>query len=256
LRRLVLIDFSETDAWNSVWFLFIFPTSYFLHVNYTESLLLALAVGALLAARRGGWAVAGLLGMLASSTHSNGILVLPALCLEAVVSMWRARRWQFRVLWLGIIPLGLVGYLWINYHVTGSPFDFLHSESGHWSQMLVPPWRGLGGTVAVMLHYGPRNAQMIGLQVLLYMLVGLAACVYSLVRLRLSYSAWSIANWLLFACTSWDLSGPRYILMIFPIFIMFAELARNRLCFRLLTLWSLIWLGFFASRFASGQWAF
>jgi hypothetical protein len=256
MRRLVLLDFPAPAAWNAVWFLFIFPTSYFLHVDYTESLLLLLVIGAFLAARNRDWPVAGALGMLASLTHSNGILLLPALSLEAIVSMWRARQWQFRTLWLGFIPLGLLGYLWINYRVTGHPLDFLHSESGHWAQSLVPPWRGLGGTIGVMMNYGPRNEQMIGVQVLFFMLLALAACIYSLIRLPLSYSAWSIANWLLFACASWDLSGPRYILVIFPIFIMLADLARYRLCSRLITLWSLIWLGFFASQFAAGHWAF
>jgi hypothetical protein len=194
--------------------------------------------------------------MLASATHSNGILLLPALSAEAIVSMWQARRWQCQTLWLGLVPLGLLGYLLINYRVTGSPFDFLHSESGHWAQSLVPPWRGLGVTIAVMLNYDPRNAQMIGAQVLFYMHVALAGCIYSIIRLPLSYSVWSFSNWLLFACASWDLSGPRYVLVIFPIFIMLADLSRYRLCFRLITLWSLIWLSFFASQFAAGQWAF
>ena len=68
---------------------------------------------------------------------------------------------------------------------------------------------------------------MIGLQVLFYMILAFAACIYSLIWLPLSYSIWSLANWLLFACASWDLSGPRYVLVIFPIFIMFADIARK-----------------------------
>jgi hypothetical protein len=93
--------------------------------------------------------------------------------------------------------------------VTGSPFDFLHSESGHWAQNLVPPWRGFGGTIGVMLNYAPSQSQMIGAQVLFYMSLGLVACIYSAVKLPASYTLWSIANWLLFASVSWDLSGPR-----------------------------------------------
>jgi hypothetical protein len=254
-RRLAALDF-KANAWNSVWFLFIFPTSFFLHIDYTESLLLALVAGAFLAARHSNWPVAGVLGMLASLTHGNGILMLPALGVEAIISMRRARRWQYQTLWLGLIPFGLLAYFWINYRVTGNPFDFMLVESSHWSQNLVPPWDGLGGTIGVMLNYGPHHSQMIGVQVLLYMMLALAACIYSLFWLPLSYSIWSITNWLLFASASWDLSGPRYILVIFPIFMMLAEIARNRLCFGLITIWSLIWLGFFASQFAVGHWAF
>jgi hypothetical protein len=256
MRRLAAIDFPEPVASEAVWFLFIFPTSFFLHVDYTESLLLSLAVGAFLAARYRDWPVAGALGMLASLTHNNGVLLAPALGLEALLGMFRARRWNSECLWLGLVPLGLLGYLWINYRVTGNAFDFLRSESGHWAQNFVPPWRGLGGTIGVMLNYDPSQAQMIGVQVLFYMLLALAACIYSAVNLPPSYTLWSVANWLFFACASWDLSGPRYILVIFPIYIMLANLARRRLYYRLITIWSLVWLGFFASQFAVGHWAF
>jgi hypothetical protein len=256
MHHLVALDFPEPVASDTVWFLYIFPTSFFLHVDYTESLLLLLVVSAFLAARHGDWPMAGLLGMLASLTHSNGVLLIPALGLEALLSMSRARRWNSQCLWLALVPLGLLGYLWINYRVTGDPFDFLHSESGHWAQSLVPPWRGISGTIGVMLNYDPNQSQMIGVQVLFYMLLALAACIYSAVKLPPSYTLWSVANWLFFASASWDLSGPRYVLVIFPIYVMFADLARHRLPHRLITIWSLIWLGFFASRFAFGQWAF
>jgi hypothetical protein len=256
MRRLVALDFPEPVASDAVWFLYIFPTSFFLHIDYTESLLLLLVVSAFLAARCRDWALAGLLGMLASLTHNNGVLLAPALGLEALLGVWRARRWNSECLWLGLVPLGLLSYLWINYRVTGNAFDFLSSESSHWAQSFVPPWRGLGGTIGVMLNYGPSQAQMIGVQVLFYMALALAACIYSAVKLPPSYTLWGISNWLLFACASWDLSGPRYILVIFPIYIMFADFARRRLWYRLITIWSLIWLGFFVSQFTIGHWAF
>lgn len=44
LLRLVELDYSKELAQRAVWFLFIFPTSYFLHIGYTESLFLMLAL--------------------------------------------------------------------------------------------------------------------------------------------------------------------------------------------------------------------
>ena len=41
-------------------FLLIFPTAYFLHIGYTESLFLALVLGSFLAARTDRWWLAGL----------------------------------------------------------------------------------------------------------------------------------------------------------------------------------------------------
>src|SRR2546430_12512406 len=52
LRRLAQIDLSPEIALRSVWFFLIFPTAYFLHAPYTESLFLALAIGSIFAARK------------------------------------------------------------------------------------------------------------------------------------------------------------------------------------------------------------
>jgi Gpi18-like mannosyltransferase len=52
LYRLVAIELGPAVGRRSVLFLLLFPTAYFLHIGYTESLFLALALGSLLAARR------------------------------------------------------------------------------------------------------------------------------------------------------------------------------------------------------------
>src|SRR6266487_7097363 len=51
LRRLVQLDYPISVAMRSVWFFLIFPTAYFLHVGYSESLFLALALACILVAR-------------------------------------------------------------------------------------------------------------------------------------------------------------------------------------------------------------
>ena len=74
--------------------------------------------------------------------------------------------------------------------------------------------------------------------------------------LRPSYAVWMALNWLLFASQSWDISAPRYTLMMFPLFILLARLARRRAWDAAITVWSLLWLGLFASEFVRGHWAF
>ncbi|MEP6822402.1 MAG: hypothetical protein ABI946_08640, partial [Chthoniobacterales bacterium] len=65
LFRLVQEDEGEATGRLAVWFFFIFPTSYFLHIAYTEGILLALAIGSFFAARKERWALAGILAGLA-----------------------------------------------------------------------------------------------------------------------------------------------------------------------------------------------
>jgi hypothetical protein len=44
--------------------------------------------------------------------------------------------------------------------------------------------------------------------------------------------------------------------MMFPIFILFALLGRNRFWAGVLTVWSLLFFALFAALFAHGEWAF
>src|SRR5216684_7050528 len=105
LARLAAIDYSPHLARRAAWFLFIFPTSYFLHIDYSESLFLALVVTSFLAARHERWMAAGVLGAHAALTHDNGILLVPALAAEALSELWRTRYFEWRWLWISVVPL-------------------------------------------------------------------------------------------------------------------------------------------------------
>lgn len=256
LYRLAALDYSPGLARAAVWFLFIFPTSYFLHTDYTESLFLALILGAFLAARDDHWMAAAALGMLAGLTHANGALLFPALGAQALSRFWRERRFEIRWLWIGLIPLAPLIYLMINYRVTGDPLAFMRIEGEHWVHVVVPPWRGIAENLNVALTYGPCEAQVIGVQVLFFIGAALVATIFCAWMLPVSYTVWMAANWLLFASQSWDLSTPRYVLAMFPMFILIARLARNRYWNTAITVWSVLWLGTFAGQFVAGHWTF
>jgi hypothetical protein len=256
LARLFSIDNPPRLARRAVWFLFIFPTSYFLHANYSESLFLAFVLTAFLAARHENWRTAGVLGAFGALTRPNGILLLPAFAAEALGKFLMTRRIDWRWLWIGMIALGFGFYALVNYRVTGNPTAFLALEREHWRDAMVMPWSGIRMTYSVSREYLPHEAAMIGMQVLFYLAVGLAGTIASAVMLPISYTAWMALNWLLFASQSWNLSTPRYLLAMFPLFILVARLARNHYWDVAITVWSLLWLGFFTSEFAAGRWAF
>jgi hypothetical protein len=115
LHRLVALDHDRAVARNAVLVTALFPMSFFFSAVYSESLFLALSVGAVYAARRERLAWAGALGGLAAMTRSAGVVLLVPL---ALVYLWdvgrpslRARRpLRADVLWLGLVPLGLAAY--------------------------------------------------------------------------------------------------------------------------------------------------
>jgi hypothetical protein len=252
-RRLVELDHPAKVARLAVWFLFIFPTAYFLHIGYTESLFLALVVGSLLAARKQFWPLAGLLAGFASLTRVNGLLLGPALLVEAWLQYRVTRRFDWRWLWIGAAGLGFAGYLWINYHVTGDPFTFTRVMEKHWYKKITLPWFGIRDVWLRIPHFNLTE----GLHEFIFIVFSFLCTVWCWIKLRPSYAVWMTLNWLLITSTTYVVSVPRYCLTLFPIFIIFARLAATRpLAGRILTAISLLLLALFAAKFAHGTWAF
>ena len=253
LQRLARCDESEAVARNAVWFLFIFPTSFFLHIGYTESLFLALTLGCFLAARKERWALAGLLGAAACLTRVNGLILLPALATEVGLQYWQTRRINPRWLWLGLVPFGFLGYLWLNHEVTGDYFAFTKIMQEHWYKKFAPPW---GGIRDVWLRTLGLNINE-GLNEFIAVVLISVCAIWSWLRLRPSYSVWITLNWLLINSTAYVLSVPRYTLTLFPVFLLFAKATTGRrFWFAMLTIWSLLYLALYSGRFAQGLWAF
>src|SRR4051794_16992430 len=97
LHRLVALEAGERYARGALWVVALFPTAFFYSAIYTESLFLALSIGAFYAARRERWWLAGVCGALASATRNTGLLlVVPLLLLPAA-----QRRSK---LWVALVP--------------------------------------------------------------------------------------------------------------------------------------------------------
>lgn len=253
LRRLAELDQPAKVARLAVWFLFIFPTAYFLHIGYTESLFLALVLGSLLAARGQFWALAGILGALACFTRVNGLLLGPTLLVEAWLQYRVTRRINWRWLWIGAVGLGFAGYLFLNYSVTGDPFAFSPIMEEHWYKKMMPPWVGIRD---VWLRIPGFNLTE-GLHEFIFIVFSLLCTVWCWIKLRPTYAIWMTLNWLFINSTTYVVSVPRYCLTLFPIFILFALLAAKRpLAGRILTALCLLLLALFAMKFAHGTWAF
>src|SRR5262245_26324358 len=252
LYRLTILDFSSLLARRATWFLLIFPTSYFLHFAYPESMFLALVLGCILAARTGRWADCGITGALAGLARINGLVLIPVVAYEAAEPY--SKPWRFLCC---LSPgLGFAGYLLVNLRATGDPVAFLAIQREHWYKHLAVPWAGISQTLSSMRWRPAAESQMIGTQELIFITLGLICTIYCWVKLRRSYAIWMTGNWLLFTCTSFIYSVPRYTLTMFPIYIVFARLGRNNLWSAVIALWSLLFLSLFTGLFVRGQWAF
>jgi hypothetical protein len=260
LYRLVRHDESPDVALRSAWFLLIFPTTYFLHIGYTEALFMALVIGSFLAARTDRWWLAGLIGGLAALTRINGLVLLLALPVEAATQWFMQpageRRFRWRWLGIGLVGVGFAIYLALNFALYGTPFQFLDVQRGHWFKSLGSPVDAINSALGWFGSENPDYRLMNGFMELLFVGIGLVGTIVAAFRFRPSWFAWMAGNLVLFVSTSFLLSTPRYALTLFPLFVALA-LPTQRTW--LLVGVSAISIGgflYFASRFATGSWAF
>jgi hypothetical protein len=257
------------------------PMAFFFSALYSESLYLALSVGAFLCARRGRWGAAACCAALTSATRSTGVaLALPLALLylygpredrepdRAPAAGGRAMltrllpRYRLRAdgLWLLLAPAGLAIYLAYFGLAGGDPLSPFHAQAG-WSRQFAGPfggvpaglaagWRGLGHTGTDANH----NVVLLG-----FLLAGATALVGVLRLLPLAYGAYVLAALALPlsypVSTQPLMSLPRFLLVLFPLNIwLAARLLERPWATRALLLASSLGLAFFTAAFSTWHW--
>lgn len=257
LFLLARMEYSTSLARRAVLFCAIFPTAYFLHIAYSEAIFLLLSVAAFYHARRGDWWVCGAFGMLATGARVPGVAILPPLALEYLQQRnfrWRAIRWG--VASLALVPLGVVAYFWITFRYIGDPLHFLVAERQAWSAFLRWPlpsvagnWYGIRHAAADerLLQYGGPLAAFF---------LTTAALVAAPFCLRPCYALYVALSWVMIFCNNFPLSSPRYVLSVFPIFILIARVSRSQWLRDAIGFLSALFYAIFAMHFARGGWGF
>jgi hypothetical protein len=210
----------ETIARNTLLLLFVFPTSFYFSCFYSESLFLFLSLASLMAGLNQKWWLAGLLGALCTLSRSPGILmIIPIFWLYMNSRKWQIRRMRGDVLWLLLLPVALSLFFLSLYPKTGS----------FWSPLLAQAAWGRGGDLGKDLlgliqspALNPRQMDAVfWIIFLLITLVGMWKLpsrfygVYALAQLALPISSGTF------------FSASRLIVVIFPVFIMLAQLLRK-----------------------------
>ncbi len=269
------------------------PMAFFFSAVYSESLYLALSVGLFWSARHGRWLWVGVLGALAGATRSTGlVLMLPALIIylygpredrppdrrgerrSRLSPRYRLRR---DVLWLALLPLGMLLYGAYLGLAGGEPFAPLHAQevwSRHFAGPYVGIWDGMRAAFegARQLLSGQRHHiyfqtghdspfVMAGhnLMLIAFLAAAIPAVVGVVRRLPLAYGAYVLAALALplsYPVTAQPLmSLPRFLLVLFPLFIWLAAwlVERPRLQRPALALSALLMVGFLA-QFATWHW--
>ena len=255
LYEVARVDGHEKAAWRAAAFFTVFPTAYFLLVGYTEALFCALTFGSVLAARRRGWLWAGLLGGLAAASRLTGLALLPLL----VIELFAARR-VLRSLWQLIVPpllvvFGFGTYLLTNLLVLGDPLAFVAVQRDHWAHSLAAPWRGLAGAVNGITWRVPWEKLTVGGGEIAGGIAAYLATALSWLRLRPADAAYATVVTVMVTFLPFWLSIPRYLLGMYPLFLLAGRITRRWLYLPLVGL-SFVALVIFGLAFGRGYWAF
>lgn len=255
--ELARVDMPDDESALAVLLLFAFPTGYFLHIYYTEGVFLLCAAGFFLAYRRlgtspraGAWMA--VVGVLAGLSRVNGLSLAVAAGAE---SLWR-RRWKPMLL-AATPAVGFGAYLIANRVVQGSFTAYSYWLESYWSKSFAFPWHG----VWTLLQIGPQWHPSLELTYRYAeqgsWLLGLALTVVGLWRLPASYTLFSLTNLMLFVSTGFMMSTPRYVLVLFPQYLVLARLLSGRPVAQ--AVWLMLSFGLqltFSSHFMFAQWAF
>ena len=253
LMQLLRLDYDELICRRAVTFFLFNPVSFFLSAAYPESMFLLLSIGALLAARRGKWLVAGICGAFLSATRPPGLIIGAPLLTEHVVR-WREQRepprrlFQLRLFWLGLIPLGTGAYLFYCYAIRGDWLLPMHAQAGGWGRSLAWPWQSF----LWPLNFPPSHIP-------LYQAIVAAAIILIVagffLKLRGTYVVYAAVS-LLFSLAWGSLEAlPRHLSIVFPIYLVMALISvRWRWLYEPLLALSIALLAYCTVLFANAYW--
>jgi Gpi18-like mannosyltransferase len=219
LKKLLRLDYDEPVCRRAIVFLMFNPVSFFFSTAHTESMFLLLSVGALLAARQGRWLGSGLWGALLTATRPPGLLIAAPLLTEHVIQ-WREQRdgprrvFHPRVLWLGLVPVGLALYLLHCYRTRGDWLAPIHAQ-GVWRKTLTWPWQSFLWPQNFSPAHVPLYQAIVGAAIALI-------AVGFFLRIRASYLVYAVVAIVFYLAWGTLDALPRFLSVLFPIHLALA----------------------------------
>jgi len=273
LYRLVEADFDAERAYRTVLYLSLFPTAFFFAAAYTESISLFFCLLSFYYMRQGRWWLAGLLGFFATLTRSTGLLLLLPFCFEYLQQrQFKMKRIRFDILGGSLIlaALGLfMAYCYRRFH---SFFPFVRAEHFMWSRDPQSPWflikniiAGIAQSNGFLSFHALRNIIDAG-QILLILVLLILSIIgpWRFPRTLWVYTLYAVVLFVVLQLNPVKVnpirgpfplqSFPRYMLEIFPAFIVVAGLGKYRTIHLSYLMVSGVVLFVLLSLFLTGHW--
>ena len=226
-RVSLLFGLSAADADRSLFYLAVFPTSYFFSLPLPESLFLMLTVASFYFAKSERWWLAGLCGAFASATRTTGVLLLPALAVlywEMYRPFVSLRALRKDVLALLVIPAGLVSFMIYLYVITGNALAFKGAQAA-WGRKLgfffTPLLDYLSNPAEIAAHWDFRLLNFLAI------VIALAGGAALLKRRQFALATYTLLVMLVALSSALLQSQARYAMVVFPVYLALALVGRR-----------------------------
>lgn len=263
LYRLVAMDESDAVARKTIYLLLLAPTAFFFTAFYTESIFLLFVVLAFYQARKKSFVSAGLFGALAAATRLVGIFLIPALLVEVWLQR-KSRKLSIKdnapkILASCIPATGLLAYMSYLHRVFNDSLLFIHVQSDFGVERQVD-------RIILLYQVFWRYAKMVATVTkhsLLYynVLLELSASILFLILIlssfkhtRKSYAVFAFFAFIAPTLTGTFTSMPRYILVLFPAFILISKTVKDKQAFVFILAVSSLLLIINTMLFIQGYW--
>lgn len=231
LYKLIRLDFKQDMALIALILLISFPTAYYLISVYTESLFLALTVWSFYFVRQKRYFLAALLGGLSGITRIIGVFIFIPLLWEYL----KLKHKDYKSLFLLIIPAFLLIYIIYIWYKTGDPLTIINSVSifgaQRSGQLILLPQVFYRYVFKILpnINYNYFPGLFTAVLELTTGLVFTLLTIVTFIKLRLSYALLFLYSFIIPTFSGSFSSLPRYVLIIFPVYILAATLLRKRM---------------------------
>ncbi len=228
--RLIRFDFEKAIAKRSLIYLAFFPTSFYFLSVYTESLFLLLLLGTFYCLRLKKWFLAGILGILLTSTRLVGIFILPAFIYEIWLFNKSIKQSCtvascLKYLYALIPSLGLLIYILYLNKTFHDPLIFINVQEdfggGRQTDKFILLYQVFWRYLKMIFTVDQNQSIYFTIWLeFLSTISAIALLVWAFIKkIRLSYLIFALPAVALPTLTGTLSSMPRYVLVIFPIFI-------------------------------------
>lgn len=235
-------EFGEKIALRSVICLMFFPGAFYFLSAYTESLSLLFVLCIFFYCKHKKWLLACVFAMLFSALKQVGIVMGIIILLEYLRAVdFKLKNIRPNILWVGLIPVGLVSYMIYLHVVKGNFLYFSYCEPVYYYRELQFPGVAFFNSIKMLaktLYYGPYQTldQIVVLKsyvLELFMTVADVAMIVQIFRkLDKRYFIYSLLIIIIPFCTGVGNDGLcgmlRYSILLFPMYFIAAKLLEKK----------------------------